>query len=245
VSEAARRWDEALAQMARLAPGDGVDLGNVAVMLEHICRAAVELLPAFGAGVSLMVDHGGRGFAAASDPSSQELEELQFTLGEGPCVDAYATGRPVLVPDLSLDQPRRWPVYAPAVQDRGVRAVFAFPIQIGGSRLGVLDVFRSEAGSLSREQLGFAATFADMALMTVLDGQQQAPIGAVPLGFDQAPGFRAEIAQAQGMIMIQLGVTITEALVRLRAYAYAEGRPVSDVARDVVARRITFSETAS
>jgi hypothetical protein len=243
MTEAARRWELALARIAKVArPAD--DTGNVATALERVCRAAADLVGAYGAGISLMADHGNPGFAAASDLASRQLEELQFTLGEGPCIDALGSGRPVLVPDLSDGYRRRWPLYASAAQDLGIRAVFAFPIQIGGSRLGVLDLFRHEVGALIGEQIGQAITFADVALTLILDGQQAAPDGAVPHGFDKAPGFRAEIAQAQGMIMVQLGVSITEALVRLRAYAYAEGRPVSEVAREVVARRLRFDEVA-
>jgi ANTAR domain-containing protein/GAF domain-containing protein len=159
-------------------------------------------------------------------------------------LDAFATGRLVLVSDLTDGHAARWPSYASAVLERGIRAVFAFPIQVGGCRLGVMDVFRQRTGALTPGQVSRAVTFAEIALVMVLDGQERAPAGAAPQGFDRAPGFRAEIAQAQGMIMVQLGVTITEALVRLRAYSYAEGRPVDEVARDVVARRLRFDEVA-
>jgi hypothetical protein len=240
VNDATRRWDLALAQMAKA--GGPADVTNVANVLTRVCAAAVELLTASGAGVTILAERGNHGFAAASDHASEQLEQLQFTLGEGPCIEAFATGRPVLVPDLSDGARRRWPFYVPAALEQGVEAVFAFPIQIGASRLGVLDVFRDQPGSMTTEQIAQAATFADIALMVILDGQDQAPPGAVPEGFDQAPGFSAEIAQAQGMIMIQLGITISEALVRLRAYCYAEGRLLKEVARDVVARRIRFDE---
>jgi hypothetical protein len=239
VSDATRRRDRARAFIDQQ-PEPAGGTSNVASMLQRMCVAAVYALPASGAGVSLMADHGARGFAAASDRSSQQLEELQFTLGEGPCMDAFATGRPVLIPDINEGVMTRWPMYAPAVHDRGVRAVFAFPLQVGASRVGVLDVFRDQPGSMTADELSQAMTFADIALTMVLDGQARAPAGGVPEGFHEAPGFRAEIAQAQGMIMVQLGVSITEALVRLRAYAYAEGRLVGDVARDVVARRVQF-----
>lgn len=243
MTTAARRWEAALAHMARLAkPHD--DAHDVAVTLERVCMAAAELAVASGAGISLMADGGHRGFAAASDQASRQLEETQFTVGEGPCVDAFSTGRPVLVPDLAQIHRRQWPAYAAAAQALGVRAVFAFPIQVGASRLGVLDIFRDRPGAMTVEQEGQALTFADVALMVLLDGQQRAQTGDLPQGLDQAPGFRAEIAQAQGMIMVQLGISITEALVRLRAYAFGEGRLVSDVARDVVARRIRFDEVS-
>jgi len=237
------RWDLALTQMAHLGEPAGAP-GNVAVMLEQLCKAAVAQLGASGVGVSVMADRGISGFAAASDLPSRELEELQFTLGEGPCVDAFSAGYPVLVPDLSDGVQRRWPMYVAAALERGVGAIFAFPIQVGGSRLGVLDVSRDSPGSMTSQQVGRAVALADTALVLILDGQLRAPVGAVPEGFDQAPGFRAEIAQAQGMIMVQLGVSITEALVRLRAHAYSESRLVGDVARDVVARRIRFDEIA-
>ncbi len=230
--------------MANLA-GPPEDPGDVASMLERACMTAVDLLGVSGAGISLMADEGGHRFAAASDPSSRQLEELQFTFGEGPCIDAFTSGRPVLVPDLSDGHGRRWPMYVPAVRERGVRAIFAFPIQIGGSRLGVLDVFRDQPGSLTPEQLSQAVALTDVVLTMTLDGQRRAPAGSLPQGFDEAPGFRAEIAQAQGMIMVQLGISITEALVRLRAYAYAQGRSVSEVARDVVARRLRFDDIDS
>jgi hypothetical protein len=185
------------------------------------------------------------GFAAASDASTQQVEELQFLLGEGPCVDAFVSRRPVLVSDLAGSGTARWPMYTAAVYDRGVRAVFAFPLQAGAARVGVLDVFRDQAGPMSDEVVAQALVFAEIALNAVLDGQDNAPPGAVPQGFDEAPVFRAEISQAQGMVMVQLGVTIAEALVRLRAYAYAEGRTLADVARDVVARKLHFDETQS
>ncbi len=241
MTEADDRWVRARAFIARQ-PGASGASGNVADALRRICSAASKALPATGVGVSVITDSGAQGFAAASDASSQQVEELQFTLGEGPCVDAFTSRRPVLVSELGNGGMARWPMYAAAVHDRGVRAVFAFPLQAGAARVGVLDVFREQPGPLTDEEVAQALVFAEIALNAVLDGQNAAPPGAVPAGFDEAPVFRAEISQAQGMIMVQLRVTIAEALVRLRAHAYATGRPRADVARDVVARELRFSE---
>jgi hypothetical protein len=241
VTDVEDRWDRARAFIARQ-PGAAGQPGNVAERLRRICGAAAKALPAIGVGVSVMTDSGVRGFAAASDASSQQVEELQYALGEGPCVDAFASRRPVLVAELGNGGMVRWPMYAAAVHDRGVRAVFAFPLQVGAARVGVLDVFRDQPGAMTDEEVALALVFAEIALHAVLDGQKDAPPGAVPEGLDEPPVFRAEISQAQGMIMIQLGVTIAEALVRLRAFAYAEGRPLADVARDIVARKLHFDE---
>src|SRR5690242_8848547 len=109
--------------------------------LRALCTDATRELSAAGVGVSMKATDGGYGVAAASDPATERIEELQFTFGEGPCVDAFAERRPVLIADLDGEAMRRWPVYTPAVRQAGIRAVFAFPLQVGAARLGVLDVF--------------------------------------------------------------------------------------------------------
>ena len=77
---------------------DGGD--GVASFLRRLCGAVVPALAASGAGLSVMADDEVRGLTTASDPAAERIEDLQFVLGEGPCIDAFATRRPVLVPDL-------------------------------------------------------------------------------------------------------------------------------------------------
>ncbi len=207
-------------------------------LLPRICQAVTAALSASGSGISVMTADGTRGVCATSDPVSERIEELQFVLGEGPCIDAFTARRPVLAADLSEAAAHRWPVYAPAAHDSGVRAVFAFPLQIGAVRLGVMDVFRSRVGPLSDAQLRTAFGFAEVTVEALLALQE----GHLSPDSDGTPmldvGHRAELFQAQGMVMVQLGVSIEEALVRMRAYAYAESRRLADVARDVVNRRL-------
>ena len=206
-------------------------------MLLRICRAASEALASSGAGVSVFTANAVGGVGAASDPRSERLADLQFVLGEGPGMDAFDGRRPVLVADLDDDAPTRWPVYAPALRDSGVRAVFAFPLQVGAARLGVLHVFRDRAGPLSAEQLADALTFADVTVAALLDEQD-----GDGDGITEAIEYRAELFQAQGMVMVQIGGTISEAMARLRAYAYAENLGLSRIARDVVAGRLNFDQ---
>lgn len=111
--------------------------------LRRICVSAVRRLDGSGAGVSLIAENGLQQAMCASDPVTERIEELQFVLGEGPCIDAFHHRRPVLVADLGAVPATRWPGYTPAAFEAGVRAVFAFPMQIGAARLGVLDVFRT------------------------------------------------------------------------------------------------------
>ena len=137
------------------------------------------------------------------------------------------------------DAPARWPVYAPAVHQAGIRAVFAFPLQVGAAHLGVLDVFRSDAGPLSRDELGQALTFPERAVTQNQDEEHG------ERDVDEAFEHGAALWQAQGMVMVMLGVTLAEALVRLRAHAYTADRRLSEVAADVVAGRLHFDRDHS
>lgn len=204
--------------------------------LRRLCRAAVRHLPASGVGVCVVDEHGLRGLAAASDLLSEQIEELQFVLGEGPCLDAYAARHPVLESDLHATS--RWPGYRPEAIDHGVRAVFAFPLQVGAARLGVMDVYRTDPGPLGHDVVALATSFADLATDALLDGQEGSDDGTLGGDLGHALEYRSEIYQAQGMLMVDLGVPLAEALARLRAHAYATGRRPGAVAHDIVTGRL-------
>lgn len=207
--------------------------------MQRLCRAATRELSASGVGLSVLSRQGAGTPLAASSPASEVIEQLQFTLGEGPSLDAYALGRPVLMPDLSQAAVRRWPGYAPAVQDHGVRAVFAFPLQVGAARLGAMGVYREQAGSLSSPLLRQALAFAEAAMNAVLAAQEQTGGGEQSV-LETAMEDSFLVHQAQGMVHVQLNVSLAEAMVRLRAYAYAHNQPLKDVAADVVSHRVKF-----
>ena len=208
-------------------------------VLRRLCRAAARTFPAWGVVLSVMTAGGMHGTVAASSSVSALVEEVQFTVGEGPCLDAVAFGRPVLNADLDAAT-SRWPAYAPAAYEHGVRAVCAFPMQIGAMRLGALDVYSDRLGLPSRSMLQDALAFAEVALITLLDAQAQAPDGQAGRVLDNGLKARAELFQAQGMLKVQLGTDLAEAMVRLRAYAYSQDRPLLDVARAIVGRRLTL-----
>ena len=165
-------------------------------------------------------------------------------MGEGPGPDALAYGGPVLVSDLDdVKAVRRWPLFAQAAGQAGAEAVFVFPLQVGAIRVGVMGLYREWSGPLSGSRLGDALVFADTATLLLLEAQDraagEAAAGSGPGG--QPAGLavhRAEIDQATGMLTEQLGVGIAEAFIRLRAYAYAHDRRLSDLAGDIVARRL-------
>jgi hypothetical protein len=180
----------------------------------------------------------------AIDRRSEELEELQFTLGQGPCVDAAAGNGPVLVADMSKDDSRRrWPLFAPAAAERGVRGMFALPVQAGAVRLGVLDLYRLSTGLLGGGDLADALAYADATLVLALDhrgGIASDVESLVDPGDTRFAERRAQVHQAAGMMSVQLKVEVTDALARLRAYSYLHGRRLAEVAADVLARRLRF-----
>lgn len=232
----------ALIEGEPVAAGDKPD---VVGWLQRLCRAASTTLSASGVGISVMSGDGQPATVAASDAHSETIEDLQFTLGEGPCLEAYSTGRPVSAPDLAVAARLRWPGYAPAAQEHGVQAAFAFPLQIGAARLGALDIYRDRPGNLSAGTIRQALAFAEAAMTALLNAQQRSnETNGIP-ALDDALDNRFELYQAQGMVAVQLGVHLHEAMIRIRAYAYAHDRPLSDVADDIVARRLSLETDPS
>jgi hypothetical protein len=236
-SRSARIWSLVAAQAAR--HGGPVSAADA-------CVAAVAAVEVTGAW--LMAARGAEAghLMRVTDQASELLAELQVTLGEGPGPDAAASGGPVLASDLDEKEAlRRWPAFAPAARQAGAAAIFSFPLQLGAIRTGVMSLYRVRSGPLSAFQLGDALIFADTATVLLLDAHDR----SARSGWSAGPGgqpadltrHRAEIDQATGMLTEQLDVGIAEAFIRLRAYAYAHDRRLSDLARDIVARRLRLS----
>jgi hypothetical protein len=205
----------------------------------RLCTSATAAVPVSGAGVALMTPAGHGGTLAATDGPAAVMENLQHTLGEGPCLNAFRDQRPVLEHDLARAA-GRWPGFVPAATEAGIAAVFAFPLQVGAIRLGVLDLYRDTPGPLDTLQLGEALDYAAAATTILLDLQHETtPGGLHPQLADAADSHRA-IHQATGIITVQASVNLNEALLLLRARAYAEDRPLLDLAQQVVARKVTF-----
>jgi hypothetical protein len=208
---------------------------------ERLCQKAVTILGVDGAGLSMMTTAGHRGTVCATDQIARRIEDLQFTLGEGPCYDAFAGSGPVLVPDVNAatgTTASSWPVFAEAVAAAGVGALFAFPLMIGAIPLGALDFYRRRPGELSSDQLVAAWDVADAAAGSLLDMRSGTGVDLPEESAPRGASYRLEVHQATGMISVQLEIALDEALLLLRAYAFAEDIDIDDVARDVVAGRL-------
>ncbi|MCX2933552.1 GAF and ANTAR domain-containing protein [Mycobacterium sp. CVI_P3] len=210
---------------------------------DRLCDACVLLLGVDAAAISLVFDGASAGTLGSSGIPARLYDELQFTYGEGPCLDAVTLHSPVAVVDLAQPGEARWPSYGRAMLEHRIRAVFAMPVLAAGEYVGALDLFRAQPGALAAEQLAGAAAAAELAGVPVLDLLADDLQAAVDDPTSNAWAelcilSRAEVSQATGMLVAQLDVDPTDALVRLRAHAYANGRSATEVARDIIDRRL-------
>jgi GAF domain/ANTAR domain len=207
-----------------------------------LCAPFIELLPITGVSIAVFDEEGRQSTICSSDATATRLEELQFDLGEGPHWEALRTGQPVLVANVMRGPNDSWPIFADAVRDLDVGALFAFPMLMGAVTVGVVDLYRSVPESFDSGAFGIALSLsARVARRAVHEALQLAKDDSAEHTIE-APAMRREVHQATGMILVQLGVSASEAFFRLRAHSFANGRSVQDTARDVVARRLNFSD---
>ena len=201
---------------------------------QSLCAAAAAAVGVTGAGVILMSGGRALGSVCVSDAMTEAAEDAQYTLGEGPCVDAFRTKQPVLVPELADPERTPWAGFREAAQSAGVRAVFGFPLLIESVCFGALNLYHDRAGALSDEQFANALAVAHVASRTVLGWQSVAGPGSLAWQLEHVPMHRAVVHQAAGMVSVQASVSVPDAVVMLRAFAFAEDRRISDVATEVV-----------
>jgi hypothetical protein len=208
--------------------------------MDRLCTVSAELTETSGAGILLMSGDQPHSSICTTDDVSALMEELQYTLGDGPCVDAFRSGRPVLEPDLGSPSLVRWPGFTGPAIGKGVRAVFGFPMSVASVRLGALNLYRDRPGPLTSEQHADASVLGAVAGRAVIAMQAGAEPGGISAELEAGTDFHLVVHQATGMVAEQLMVGVTEALVRLRAYSFSQDRSITDVANDVVGQRLRF-----
>ncbi len=232
------REDERRARIVAAVTGGGATT-RVDQLMRRLCLFAVTELAASGSTLALIAGSELLGTLAGAGRHASTITDLQFELGEGPCLQAYASGIPVLLPDLA-DGADRWPVFTAAAAEPGVRAEFCFPLGVGTTCIGVFDLCRDEPGMLSDGQLADAQVAADIARDALLYLEDPPGHPGVAALLDIMGMDRIVVHQATGMIAAQLDETPADALARLRATAFRSGRSIYDIAQDVVERRVRF-----
>jgi len=206
-----------------------------------LCAACLDVLDVAGAGITVM-SGGQAGPVCVSSTRMAALEDMQFTMGEGPCHDAFVFGRPVHAPRFDQTVATRWPSFASLAQQSGIGAVFAYPMSTDGARIGVLTLYQDAAGELTGSQHDDSLALAEVLAETVLGLQDMAPTGVLAPELEEAVAHRAEVHQATGIVAVQLQIPADQALLRIRAYAFANGVSVGTVAADIVGHRLRLAD---
>lgn len=214
---------------------------------DRLCTACVELLDVDGASISFVDGGTMQGTFGSSGALSRTLDELQFTYGEGPCLDAVAQRRPVLAPDLDGPAEHRWPALTQALLGHGVQAIFALPVAVANTAIGALDLYRRRSGPLDDAAMSGGVWAAGLAALPLLDlmtsdtDWQRAAEGQG--SWEQLASLeRVEVYQATGVLVAALDLTPADALVRLRAYAISRSLTASDVAYQILERRLVLDD---
>jgi hypothetical protein len=207
---------------------------------DRLCSSCVDLLTVDGAGLS--ITSGGAFYSVGvAGTGIQAVDDLQSTLREGPCLDAVSSSAPMLAADLN--NTRRWPAFAAAAVRSGVRALFAVPVTVSGFPVGMLTLCRHLPGRLtdaSTTGLFFAAELATLPLLDVMGTDMRAAVDDIgsPAWAELGSMMQSEVYQATGVLTAQLRVRPAEAIVRLRAHAFAVGLTISDVAHQILEHRL-------
>ncbi|ROQ40132.1 ANTAR domain-containing protein [Frondihabitans sp. PhB188] len=207
-----------------------------------LCQPFIDVLRVTGASVASLGPPLGSETVAASDPLALRLDELQFDLGEGPCWDALATGRPVIEPDVRESVHGHWPAFSRAIQHDDVGALFAFPLHVGPLRLGAVDLYSGDPRSLNAAEQRQAGAMSGVVGRSVLRRalERASDDGQV----DLAPHSRRLVHQATGVVLAQLGTSPEDAQLIIQAHAFASARSVGEVADDILGGRLSFSTSA-
>ena len=206
--------------------------------LARVIRACVDVLPVDGDSVSAMSGPRERETLYASDEVAAQIEGVQFSLGEGPCFEAFATRRPVLVPDMAQASAQQWPIFAATIKQLPIGAIFAFPLQAGAISIGAIDLYRRRPGWLSADELAVALEVVDVVAVVMLGVLLGETDGTDGLQGVLSPG-REQVHQATGMVLAALDISAEEALSRLRGYAFVVDRSLDEVAKDIISHRLS------
>jgi hypothetical protein len=207
----------------------------------RLCQVCTQTIGVTGAALTIATN-GARSTVCASDDVSNRLEELQTTVSEGPSIAAYRNGWAVLVPDLEADGGQQWPWFTPAALEAGAGAMFALPLRVAAVRLGALTLYRDRPGDLAGQQRQDAKTLADAAsVLLTLDQPGERTAGAFLWVVGDRSRFRAAVYQAVGATMVHLETDARDAFAMLCAHAYAHGRPIGEIADDIMAGRLRLA----
>ncbi|GAB2976281.1 GAF and ANTAR domain-containing protein [Frigoribacterium salinisoli] len=214
-----------------------VDSYDVIELLQTLVDSCVDLFDVAAAGLLLADDRGELDVVASTSEASRLVEVMQVDAAEGPCTECFATGTVVSV-EVIGEGDRPWPRYERCALDQGFRSVHAIPLRLRDTTIGALNLLRTSTGPLNARDVRAAQALADVATIGILHERVLQEAGLVQAQLQEALDTRVVIEQAKGVLAHQHGVSTEEAFQLLRRSARSTGTKLSELARDVVARRV-------
>jgi GAF domain-containing protein len=213
---------------------------DVVDLLTRLVDRCVEVFDISAAGIMLAAPEGDLRVIASSSDAMGVLELFELQTAEGPCLDCYQTGAPVVNQDLAASG-TRWPRFAPEALAAGFHAAYALPMQLRGVVIGALNLFNHAAGDLPRADLDAAQALADVATIGILHARLALEAQMVNTQLEHALNSRIVIEQAKGMIAERAAISLAEAFTRLRTHARSHNLRLADLASDVVTGTLAAS----
>jgi len=212
---------------------------DVTEFLTLLCQRFVKVMEISAAGAVVRDRRGRLQVATASTANVAALERLQVQRQQGPCVDAYRSGRQVAVADLRRMR-ARWPGFVPQALEAGIVAVCAFPMRLRADRIGALDVFLDDPGELDEAATQAGQMLTDLATIAILQARATQDATRRAAQLQHALESRVVVEQAKGVLAERLGVDPDAAFMRLRRYGRVRGLLLTDLSRQVVDGSITL-----
>lgn len=209
-------------------------------MLTLLADRCVDVLDVDAAGIMLASPAGDLRLMASSSEAMRVLELFELQTQEGPCVDCFRTGQPVLNQDLAADDDR-WPRFAPEAIAAGFLSAHALPMRLRGSVIGALNLFHEEAGQMLPADIEVAQAFADVATIAILQHRAALESQVINEQLQGALNSRVVIEQAKGMVAEREAVDMQQAFSMLRNHARSHNLRLAEVAKDVIAGTLAAS----
>ncbi len=216
-----------------------VDDFDIIEFLDRLAVRCSELLGVSACGIMLVDHYGALNLVAASTEQARLVELTQVQNLEGPCLDAFTTGRPVQQADLRAADVR-WPRFAAAAVEAGYLAVQGIPMRLRDTVLGAVNLLSEVAEPLSDDTIALGQALADAATIGIVHQRAVARQEVVTEQLQAALNSRILIEQAKGFLTHSLSVGVDEAFAVLRAYARENNRRLTDVAEDLVQGRLSI-----
>ncbi|MEY9857813.1 transcriptional regulator with GAF, ATPase, and Fis domain [Catenulispora sp. GAS73] len=212
---------------------------DVTEFLHTLTLRCVEVLAVDAAGILLTDQTDRLQLVAASAEHARRLELFQLRIGQGPCLDAFATGQPVLSRDLTADA-GRWPDFASAAAEHGFTAVLALPMRLRDTTIGALNLFTAgrtldEAGQATGQAM------ADIATIGILSARAAARRDLLAGQLQTALDTRVLIEQAKGVLAERHQISMEQAFTALRGRARSTNTKLTEVATGVVTGHLDLS----